>query len=562
MAGAPEGRSNLLLVMVNCLSKSHLPLYGYRDASTPNLDRFARDAYVFRNLVSPASFTPPVLQELFSSAPLGRDFYLGVGWNEWSPNEFERYPIIRSLADQGYVFTMDRLPDDAGKPFVSFFHICTLHYPYDQLRRREIELRGEVRRLYRRIVKDLDEIKLVEKPADTEKFPALREFQAFGVRRTELPVGDAVLWNGLLQSLRSSGDSPSAVVARALPSRLLRRLALVGGASDLTLRDKAAIVRALNDLTRDPRSPVGEVLFGARSSFNSGNLTIGGSTVTRWDWQFVADIERAMLEPNNIILLKDNGRMELAGPLDRHQRLFLRQIYRETLEFLFPALTLHHTQRFFIAPSEDVLRVWRDSPDYETDLALFRALYDANISEVDRQFGAALEGLRRLGAQDNTVVAFMGDHGEGFMERGYLEHGMAKCYDDEISPPLLIRVPGRLRDMLVVETQLRIADVFPTLIELMGLQTPVKSAAPAGISLASALDGGPHPGITAFSRNYDFSRSIRRHDGWKLIWEMGTNLRELYNWKNDPGEVHNAIEDHPAIAAELEEQLNRFLYGD
>lgn len=553
---------NLLIVVVNCMSKSYLPLYGYSNISTPNIDLFARESYVFNNLISPASFTPPVIEELFRAVPSDRSFYLGTGWNEWDPPPIEDYPFVRSLKRHGYSYLNQKLPDDASHPFISYVHLCHLHYPYDLYRRRGRQLKGAAKKRYRKLLADIDEIKLVKDPVDTEKFPAILEFQAFGVRRTELPVNDVVLWDAFLKNLKATGDSPAALISSALPPRLARRLARVESGSQLTLRDKDSIVRALNDLTRDPHSQISRVLFGPGSHFNEGDMVIGDTISTRFNWQFVADIERSFITSNRIIKLEGDGKLSLVQPLNKYQRAFLRQIYRETLEFIFPSLTLHHPQRVYSAPQPEVLLPWKSSRSYETDLALLKNLYDANIVDVDQEFGEYLNHLRRLGVEDKTVVVFMGDHGEGFMERGFLEHGIAKCYDDEISPPLVVRVPKHLKKTVVVETQLRIADVFPTLIELMGFQAPENSTELGGVSLASALGHGRAPEITAYSRNYKLSRSIRRHDGWKLLWEMGTNERELYNWKTDPKEINNVAADFPGIAADLEEELNRFLYGN
>lgn len=552
---------NLLIVVANCLNKFHAPLYGYPKPTTPNLDLFARDAYVFKNLICPVSHTPPVIRELFRGTPYGRDFFAKTDWSEQDIPKLTEYPIGQFLIDQKYVYHHEKLPESADLPFVSFMHFWNLHFPYDLFRRRENQLPAAQRRIYRSRLSGIDEITLVESPADTEKFPGFMDYQIFGVRRTQVPIADAKVWDSLLKKIKASDDSPAAVIASGFPKRLTRRLAQIRTWEQLTLDDKAAIIRALNGFIRDPDSPIGAVLFGPKTIYTSDGLFIGDDKFNRWDQSFVTDIEKHLFwqHEDPLLRLRDDGRLELMNPLSKHQRKLLRQLYREALELILPALAFHHPQHLWIALDPSEAKAWQKSRNYENELALFRNLYDANIMDVDRRFAECLERLRRLGVLEKTVVVFMGDHGEALMEHGKMEHGHT-CYDEDINPPLIIRVPGRLTKTTFVDTQLRTADVLPTVLDLMGLPPPPVQT-PAGLSLAPVLIGGSNPDITVFSRSYSASRSIRRNDGWKLIWEMGTNQRELYNWKADPKEIHNVAAEFPKITAELEEEMHGFLYG-
>jgi arylsulfatase A-like enzyme/uncharacterized membrane protein YbhN (UPF0104 family) len=65
---APERAGNILFIIVDTLRADHLPLYGYREIETPNLDAFARDAIRFENAFSNSSWTRPS----FASSLTGR----------------------------------------------------------------------------------------------------------------------------------------------------------------------------------------------------------------------------------------------------------------------------------------------------------------------------------------------------------------------------------------------------------------------------------------------------------------------------------------------------------
>ncbi len=66
---APPGDRplNVLLVVVDSLRRDHLGCYGYERATSPNVDRFARDATLFTGATSQASWTTPAMGALLSS---------------------------------------------------------------------------------------------------------------------------------------------------------------------------------------------------------------------------------------------------------------------------------------------------------------------------------------------------------------------------------------------------------------------------------------------------------------------------------------------------------------
>src|SRR5207342_2448656 len=87
-----------------------------------------------------------------------------------------------------------------------------------------------------------------------------------------------------------------------------------------------------------------------------------------------------------------------------------------------------------------------------------------------------LEELESLGLRENTVFAFLSDHGESWGERFaakddvkgvYHMHG-ATLFDEIVEVPLILSAPGRLEPS-VVSSQVRSVDLMPTLLELAGL---------------------------------------------------------------------------------------------
>ncbi len=97
--------------------------------------------------------------------------------------------------------------------------------------------------------------------------------------------------------------------------------------------------------------------------------------------------------------------------------------------------------------------------------------YDEALAYTDAEIGMFLDRLRGLGLEDDTLVVITSDHGEElFGHQEYGGHGMY-LYDGVARVPLLIRLPDRaLRGSF--DFSVASVDIFPSLLELLGLRPP------------------------------------------------------------------------------------------
>ena len=201
-----------------------------------------------------------------------------------------------------------------------------------------------------------------------------------------------------------------------------------------------------------------------------------------------------------------------------------------------------------------------------TELQKQIAAYDGEIRYADDQVGRLLDRLKAAGRLDDTLVIVVSDHGEGLMDHGWMHHG-AMLYEEAVRIPFLVRWPARLPRGRVVDAPVQLADVVPTLHDLLGLAPP---ALPLdGASLRGALDGSapldPQRPIFVQRRIYDRELELGlplrgekfgvRMGSWKYIEAKVDKSYELFDLGTDPGELRNVIRGQTAQAKPLIEAL-------
>ncbi len=116
------------------------------------------------------------------------------------------------------------------------------------------------------------------------------------------------------------------------------------------------------------------------------------------------------------------------------------------------------------------------------DWRRLRALYAAEVANLDLGLGRLLATLDRCGLTDSTLVILVSDHGEGFdVAHGRIHHG-GRLHQDLIRVPLLIAGPGAVPDR--VREPVSLVDVMPTVLDLLGHRS---CASLDGESLAPVL---------------------------------------------------------------------------
>lgn len=182
--------------------------------------------------------------------------------------------------------------------------------------------------------------------------------------------------------------------------------------------------------------------------------------------------------------------------------------------------------------------------------------YYGMISHHDAWLGRLLAALRDTGDADNTIVAFVSDHGLALGSHGLL--GKQNLYEPSLRVPLILHGPGVPRDRRCAALAYAF-DLFPTLCELAGVAPPADLDSR---SLVPAFEAGARAGRTEAGALYkDGQRAIT--DGrWKLIVYRVAGLErvQLFDLATDPHECRDlaATPGGAAALAELTARLERW----
>jgi len=178
----------------------------------------------------------------------------------------------------------------------------------------------------------------------------------------------------------------------------------------------------------------------------------------------------------------------------------------------------------------------------------------ASVTYVDRQVGRMIDGLREKGLLENTVLVFFSDQGSQMGDHGLL--GKDTLFKETINPSLIVSWPASFRKGATELRPVELTDLVKMSLDLAEAPAGEKQK-PHGYSLLPLLTGngsyerpGPAFGeieglVVAVTERFKYISHERRP--------------VLFDLQADPDELHNVIEQHPAVAADLKAQVGEWL---
>jgi len=177
--------------------------------------------------------------------------------------------------------------------------------------------------------------------------------------------------------------------------------------------------------------------------------------------------------------------------------------------------------------------------------------YDGAITYVDRQIEDLMTELKRRNLDRNTIVVVTSDHGESFREHGLVTHGTS-LYRELIHVPLLVWWPGHVPPGQSIDRPVSTASLPATILDLVGANPQDNFPIPSLTALwhsPSSVGTWPDP-VSEMAQDVYIPPQYPAYKGWlKSITDSQWHLivaehdpSELYDWPEDPGELHNVAQ--------------------
>ena len=173
--------------------------------------------------------------------------------------------------------------------------------------------------------------------------------------------------------------------------------------------------------------------------------------------------------------------------------------------------------------------------------------YFAAVSAMDAGIGRILDHLEEKGLAEDTFVIFLADNGFNCGHHGVWGKGCGtldlNLYDTSCKVPCIVRWPGRIRAGQVSEAMLSQYDIFPTLLEVAGIEWKPGQYQPGSSFLPIIDDRAAEQDKDVVI--YDEYGPVRMiHDQrYKYVHRYPYGPHEFYDLEVDPEETFNYIED-------------------
>lgn len=286
-------------------------------------------------------------------------------------------------------------------------------------------------------------------------------------------------------------------------------------------------------------------------------------------------------------LIRNSVEVPLAGNLGgREGETYSHyQIMREGLQFIrsnrerpffcyFPVTPPHG---MYDIPADDP--AWKqyenDAWMHDPDVSQEAKNYAAMVTMVDNNLGEVLELLEELELTENTIVFFTGDNGgqdrfsSNDYPRGFFSPNVDPktgrefrgqkntLYEGGLRIPFLVSWPGKVQPA-VSDLIFSQVDVFPTLAELAGAETPNDLD---GMSILPTLLGQDVVGRQQQEHEFlywEYGRQTAIRIGqWKGVRSEQDAAWELYDLASDISEAVDVSANHVDIVSRMQELAER-----
>jgi arylsulfatase len=222
------------------------------------------------------------------------------------------------------------------------------------------------------------------------------------------------------------------------------------------------------------------------------------------------------------------------------------------------------------------VKAWNEMPAEERAAASRdMEVYAAMIDYMDEQIARVFDYLKEIGEYDNTMIIFLSDNGaNGHLPTAYPGQTPSRLFkaftaEGGIRAPLLVKLPGEMVTAgMINHSFFHVRDIMPTILDVAGVEFTQEIngrsvVAMQGSSVADFISGNlktPYSG--ADQVGYELFGMKAFFDGdWKILWmppPFGIGDWQLYNLREDPGELVDLSDQHPERLVKMIAQWEQY----
>jgi len=206
------------------------------------------------------------------------------------------------------------------------------------------------------------------------------------------------------------------------------------------------------------------------------------------------------------------------------------------------------------------------------------AKYASLIEGMDKSLGDLMDFLKAKNVEKNTIVIFMSDNGGLSLAppRGGAQHtqnaplkaGKGSVYEGGIREPMIVKWPGVVKTNSKSDQYIIVEDFFPSILQMAGINRAQTKQIVDGKSFVPILMNPdysdstrlliwhyPNKWIEKDGPGINYFSAVRK-GSFKLVYNLRNGKKELYNLKNDIGELNDISRRFPQIVKELTTALS------